>query len=101
GVHLTRLRGAAATGYIFSGRPPQFPRESSIHRLVIQPTAWEDAQAEIEEATVTLLAKYMRGLGGDAWSYNQLLPRAEREAPRCRRFRPMFPCSRCPAGRRP
>lgn len=76
GVHLTRLRGAAATGDIFSGRPPQFPRESSTHRLVIQPTAWEDAQAEIEEATVTLLAKYMRGLGRDGWSYNELLQRA-------------------------
>ncbi|GAA1490985.1 helix-turn-helix domain-containing protein [Brachybacterium sacelli] len=76
GVHLTQLRGATATEDIFSGRPPQFPRESSTHHLVIQPTAWEGPQTEIEEATVKLLAKYMRGLGRDGWSYNQLLQRA-------------------------
>lgn len=76
GVHLTRLRGAAASEDIFSGRPPPFPRDSSTHQLVIQPTAWEGPQPEIEDAAVALLAKYLRGLGRDGWSYNQLLQRA-------------------------
>lgn len=73
GVHMTRLRGAAVPEDIFSGKPMAFPRDSSTHQLIIQPTAWEDPQAQIEENVVTLLAKYLRGFGRDGWAFNQLL----------------------------
>lgn len=73
GVHMTRLRGAAVPEDIFSGKPMAFPRDSSTHQLIVQPTAWEDPQAQIEEGVVTLLAKYLRGLGRDGWTFNQLL----------------------------
>lgn len=76
GVHLNQLRGASATEGPFSGRAPQFPRDSSTHHLVIQPTAWEDPQAQIETYVLELLTKYLRGLGRSGWSYNQLLQHA-------------------------
>lgn len=73
GVYLTQLRGAAAAGDIYSGRPPQFPRDSSTNHLVIQPTAWVEPQVEIEANTVRLIAKYLRGLGRDGWTFSSLL----------------------------
>lgn len=76
GVHLNRLRGARAVENPHSSGAPQFPRDSSTHHLVIQPTAWEDPQAQIEAHVLELLAKYLRGLGRSGWSYNQLLQQA-------------------------
>ncbi|GAA1333361.1 hypothetical protein GCM10009592_27180 [Brachybacterium rhamnosum] len=76
GVHLNHLRGASAIEDAFSGRAPQFPRDFSTHHLVIQPTAWEDPQTQIEAHVLELLAKYLRGLGRSGWSYNQLLQQA-------------------------
>lgn len=76
GMHATNLRGATAAENSFSGHPPQYPRDSSTHQLIIHPTAWEDPQAEIEQTAVALLSKYLRGLGRDGWTFNNLLQTA-------------------------
>lgn len=76
GVHLNHLRGATAPESFFSGSAPKFPQDSCTHHLVIQPTAWDNLQTQIEGVALELLAKYLRGLGRSGWSFNSLLQQA-------------------------
>ncbi|MCT1430437.1 ATP-binding protein [Brachybacterium muris] len=73
GVHLNHLRGAAGYEDFSSGSAPEFPQDSCTHHVVIQPTAWDAPQTQIEAVAVELLAKYLRGLGRSEWSFNRLL----------------------------
>lgn len=73
-MNLNHLRGATGHEDFSSGSAP--PQDSCTHHLVIQPTAWEIPQTQIEADAVELLAKYLRGLGRSDWSFNRLLQQA-------------------------